>query len=154
MRKRIISGIFACTVAASGAVCATTANAQATAAESEASTTESSRQESSTSELESLGSSEFIHNQADQLEPGSAQDALQGFADGSTVPESFNPIDLARRELEGSSMMSSGSSTGDVALSARGMGQALSTLGTVFLAVTLLGQAVEWIMRGLRIVRR
>lgn len=154
MRKRIISGILACTVAASGAVCATTANAQSTAAGSESSTTESSRQESSISELESLGSSEFIRDQADQLEPGSVQGALQGFADGSTVPESFNPIDLAQREAEGSSLMSSGSSAGDVALSARGMGQALSVLVAVWLTVAVLGQIMELIMRGIRVVGR
>lgn len=131
MRKSIISGILTCTVFSSGLAPTTAANAQPTNAGSEPASIASEAQQSA-----------------------SLQEITQNFAKGSTVPASFHPIDLARRELEGSSMMSSGSSTGDVALSARGMGQALLTLGTVFLAVTLLGQAVEWIMRGLRIVRR
>lgn len=85
---------------------------------------------------------------------GSSSDVAGSSADGSSNPSSVNPIELGKKELDGSSQMSSGLSAGDWDQFSQGAKQAMSAWLTIFVASIVLGQLVELVMRGLRMVQR
>lgn len=100
--------------------------------------------------LRDILSAESLIDWASELPEGTRQDLAQGWTAGSSVPDSLNPVELARQEVAGFGMMSSGLENGDLAQSSRGAAQVASVAATVFVAWLVLGQSTELVMRGLR----
>ncbi|SDS12912.1 hypothetical protein [Corynebacterium timonense] len=75
---------------------------------------------------------------------------LQGFAAGSSIPNTANPIELLKQELQGNLMMSSGLFTGDFAQSSRGSSQALSVYLPILIGAIAIGQLIEVVVSNLR----
>ena len=103
--------------------------------------------------FKAVSSSELFLGWTEDMEPGGGKEFVQGWATGSAVPDTANPVELLKQEVQGSTMMSSGLFTGDFAQSSRGSSQATSVILPVFLGVMVIGQLVELLMRGLRFAR-
>lgn len=102
--------------------------------------------------LKEVSSSEMFLDWTSDMEEGAGKDFVQGWATGSAIPDTANPVELLKQEIQGSTMMSSGLFTGDFAQSSRGSSQATSVILPVFLGVIVIGQVIEWLMRGVRFV--
>ncbi|QPK84110.1 hypothetical protein G7Y29_04905 [Corynebacterium qintianiae] len=74
---------------------------------------------------------------------------LDAWVSGSSLPNSLNPVDLANREIVASSKLFSG----DVVLSAQGSSELTGSYFIWGLIVLAIGQAIELVMRGLRLVQ-
>lgn len=101
--------------------------------------------------LKQVSSSEMFLDWTKDMEPGEGKDFVQAWAVGSTVPDTANPIELWKQEVQGLGMMSSGLFTGDFAQSSRGSSQATSVIIPVLIGSLVLGQLMELMMRGFRI---
>lgn len=100
--------------------------------------------------LKKVSSSQMFLDWTEDLPEGEGKDFVQGWAVGSAIPDTANPVELFKQELQGSSMMSSGIFTGDWAQSSRGSSQATSVIIPVLLGLLVIGQTTELVMRGLR----
>ena len=101
--------------------------------------------------FKNVSSSEMFLDWTKDMEPGEGKDFVQAWAVGSAVPDTANPVELLKQEIQGSSMMVNGLFTGDFAQSSRGSSQSSSVILTVLLGVFVAGQALELVMRGLRL---
>ncbi|OFT82022.1 hypothetical protein [Corynebacterium sp. HMSC29G08] len=97
-----------------------------------------------------VSSSDMFMDWTKDMPEGEGKDFVQAWAVGSAVPDTANPVELLKQELQGSSMMSSGMFTGDWAQSSRGSSQATSVIIPVLLGLLVIGQVTELVMRGLR----
>lgn len=104
--------------------------------------------------LKEVSSSEMFLDWTKDMEEGEGKEFVQAWATGSSIPDTANPVELFKQELQGSSMMAKGLFTGDFAQSSRGSSQSTSVILAVFLGVMVIGQVVELIMRGVRTVTR
>ncbi|WP_301925165.1 hypothetical protein [Corynebacterium glaucum] len=104
--------------------------------------------------LQAVSSSDMFLDLAKGMEPGPARDAAIAWARGSSIPNTVNPIELSKQELQGSSMMFNGLTEGDWAQSSRGSSQATSVMLTIAIGSMVVGQLIELLMRGLRTVQR
>lgn len=102
--------------------------------------------------LKEVSSSEMFLDWTSDMEEGAGKDFVQAWAIGSAIPDTANPVELLKQEIQGSTMMSSGLFTGDFAQSSRGSSQATSVILPVFLGVIVIGQVIEWLMRGVRFI--
>lgn len=100
--------------------------------------------------LKKVSSSEMFLEWTDGMEEGKGKDFVQAWADGSSIPDTANPWELFKMELQGSTMMSSGLFTGDFAQSSRGSSQATSVVIPVLVGLFVIGQLSELVLRGLR----
>lgn len=73
-----------------------------------------------------------------------------GWTDNLTIPDTVNPRELTKRELDGFRTMAEGVVSGDREQAASGLGQAVSVILAVFVSVVVVGQLVELVMRGIR----
>lgn len=89
-----------------------------------------------------------------QAAPAAASDARDeraaGWTDNLAVPDTANPRELTKRELDGFRTMAEGVVSGDTDKAASGFGQAVSVILAVFVSVVVVGQLVELVMRGIR----
>lgn len=77
--------------------------------------------------------------------------APAGGAEGwFSFPQSLNPAEWLKRELDGYATMSSKLAEGDFAGSLRGLGQAASVVAAVTIGDFVIGQATELVMRAIR----
>lgn len=72
------------------------------------------------------------------------------WTDNLAVPDTANPRELTKRELDGFRTMAEGVVSGDREQAASGLGQAVSVILAVFVSVVVVGQLVELVMRGIR----
>lgn len=100
--------------------------------------------------LKKVSSSEMFMDWTKDMPEGGGKDFVQGWAAGSTIPDTANPIELWKQEVQGLGMMSSGLFTGDFAQSSRGSSQATSVIIPVLVGSLVIGQLIELVMRGLR----
>ena len=100
--------------------------------------------------LKKVSSSDMFLDWTKDMPEGEGKDFVQAWAVGSAIPDTANPVELFKQELQGSSMMSSGMFTGDWAQSSRGSSQATSVIIPVLLGLLVIGQVTELVMRGLR----
>lgn len=91
---------------------------------------------------------------AAQAAPAAASDTRDERAaewvDNLTIPDTANPRELTKRELDGFRTMAEGVVSGDREQAASGLGQAVSVILAVFVSVVVVGQLVELVMRGIR----
>lgn len=97
-----------------------------------------------------ISSSELFLDWTNDMPEGKGKDFVQAWAIGSAIPDTANPAELMKQEIQGSAMMSSGLFTGDFPQSSRGSSQASSVILPVMLGVFVVGQVLELIMRGFR----
>ena len=100
--------------------------------------------------LKKVSSSEIFTDWTKDMPEGTGKDVVQGWAAGSSIPDTANPIELWKQEVQGLGMMSSGLATGDFAQSSRGSSQATSVIIPVLVGSLVIGQLIELVMRGLR----
>lgn len=100
--------------------------------------------------LKTVSSSEMFMDWTKDMPEGEGKDFVQGWAAGSSIPDTANPIELWKQEVQGLGMMSSGLFTGDFAQSSRGSSQATSVIIPVVVGSIVIGQLIELVMRGLR----
>lgn len=82
--------------------------------------------------------------------PVSADARAAEWVDNLAVPDTANPRELTKRELDGFRTMAEGVVSGDREQAASGLGQAVSVILAVFVSVVVVGQLVELVMRGIR----
>lgn len=91
---------------------------------------------------------------AAQVAPAAASDTRDErtaeWVDNLTIPDTANPRELTKRELDGFRTMAEGVVSGDREQAASGLGQAVSVILAVFVSVVVVGQLVELVMRGIR----
>lgn len=104
--------------------------------------------------FKAVSSSEMFLEWTDGMEEGEGKDFVQAWAAGSAVPDTANPVELLKQEIQGYAMMSSGLFTGDFEQSSRGSSQATSVILPVFIGVLVIGQIIELVMRGMRMATR
>lgn len=100
--------------------------------------------------VQKISSSELFLKWTDGMTEGDGKDFVQGWAKGSSIPSTANPVEWTKAELQGSSNMVRGLFTGNFAQSSQGSSQATAPVLLGFFSVLLIGQAIELIMRGLR----
>lgn len=100
--------------------------------------------------LQKVSSSDLFLDWTSGLPEGGGKEFLQGFAAGSSIPNTANPIELLKQELQGNLMMSSGFFTGDFAQSSRGSSQALSVYLPILVGTLVIGQLIELGVSALR----
>lgn len=100
--------------------------------------------------VQKISSSELFLKWTDGMAEGDGKDVVQGWAKGSSIPSTANPVEWTKAEIQGSSNMVRGLFTGDFAQSSQGSSQATAPVLLGILSVFLIGQTVELIMRGLR----
>lgn len=100
--------------------------------------------------LDKVSSSEMFLEWTDGMEAGTGRDVVRSWAANSSVPQTANPVELLKQEVQGSAQMSSGLFTGDFALSSGGSSKSASVVLTVLVGWLVLGSLVELIMRGAR----
>jgi len=159
MRKSFVSSIVAAALVASTATALPMASAQNKDASSSADLKLDPANDPlyinpAENPLQSVNSSDMFLDLARDMEPGPARDAALAWARGSSIPNTANPIELSKQELQGSSMMFNGLAEGDWAQSSRGSSQATSVILTIAIGSMVVGQLIELLMRGLRTVQR
>ena len=100
--------------------------------------------------VQKISSSELFLKWTDDMPEGDGKDFVQGWAKGSSIPSTANPLEWTKAEVQGSSNMVRGLFTGNFAQSSQGSSQATAPVVLAMLSVFLVGQTVELIMRGLR----
>ncbi|WP_342319654.1 hypothetical protein [Corynebacterium mayonis] len=70
----------------------------------------------------------------------SPQEVVQAYFNGSSFPDSLNPVDLFQREVKGWEKMFSG----DIEMSAEGSAESSSTWLLIFAVTTLIGQIIQF----------
>lgn len=162
MRKSIISGMLATTLLIAGI------NASPTSAITPSGPDSKTQDQSSLSDLDpnpeedplyiepeknpikKISSSDMFLDWTKDMEPGTGKDVVQGWAKGSAIPDTANPLEWTKSEIQGSAKMSSGLFSGDLTQSSQGSSQATSSLLLTFFSLFLIGQTIELITRGLR----
>ncbi|MBL7285809.1 hypothetical protein FPH17_02785 [Corynebacterium godavarianum] len=104
--------------------------------------------------VKKVSSSEMFLDWTKDMEEGDGKDVVQAWAKNSSVPDTASPWELAKQEVQGSSMMSSGFFTGDFAQSSAGSSRAASSVIPVMLGLLVIGQLVELVMRGIRMAQQ